>query len=102
MLSKIKKLFKELLGIQPQPTSTPDLGVAEKRLQDLLALEQEMLERKCFLERQREAQQTAEVLLYSMKANGLLPHQIEKDELLFKKEEEEFSVKFRRILNGED
>lgn len=102
MLSKIKKLFKELLGIQPQPTSTPDLGVAEKRLQDLLALEQEMLERKCFLERQRGANKKAELLLLSMKANGLLPYQIEKDEKEFLFEEEEFSVKFRRILNGED
>lgn len=101
MLSKIKKLVKKLLGVQSQ-SEAPLLSVAEKRLQDLLALEQEMLERKNFVERQREAQQTAELLLYSMKANGLLPHQIEKMEQDLVKEEGEFSIKFHRILSGED
>lgn len=102
MLSKVKKLFKELLGIQPQPPSTPTLGVAEKRLLELLALEQEMLQRKDFLARQRGAQETAKRLLLSMKANGLLPYQVRDEEFFFNKEEEEFSAEFHRILNGED
>lgn len=101
MINKIKKIVKALLGIQPQ-TETPVLGIAEKRLQELLTLEQEMLDKKTFIEKQKVANKKVQTLLSSMKANGLLPHQIKKLEKEFLLEDEQFAEEFRRILNGKD
>lgn len=101
MISKVKKIVKKLLGIQPQPEA-PVLGIAEKRLQELIEMEQEMLERKQFVLRQRGANEAAKKLLHSMEANGLLPYQVKKLEAEFCLEDLEFSAQFRRILNGED
>jgi len=101
MISKVKKIVKKLLGLDIQPQQ-PTLGNAEKRLQELLKLEQEMLQRQLFVQRQRGANEKAKNLLASMKGSGLLPHQIEKLEKEFLLEDEKYAKEFRRILNGED
>lgn len=92
------KLVKSWLGTQ----QAPSLGPSEKRMEKLLKLEQEMLERTAFVERQRGANETAKKLLASMKANKLLPYQVQKLEEEFLVEDKDFVVEFHRILNGED
>ena len=101
MISKVKKIVKKLLGLNAQP-EMPALGEAEKRLQELIEMEQEMLQRQLYVERQRGANKKVQTLLSSMKANGLLPYQVEELEAKFCLEDLEFSAQFRRILNGED
>lgn len=101
MINKIKKIVKGWLGIQPQ-SEEPFLGIAEKRLQAFLALEQEMLDKKMFIEKQRAANEKAKKLLCSLKGQGLLPYQVEKLEEEFLLEDKQFAEEFRRILNGED